>query len=104
MLIFRTIYRAFEKIIREVQQSCNHFRTYLKFKAYCDTFYDFTSCGVPYVYVSRAKGGSIKIGKGFVVNNGMHNNVIGFGHTPCALSATGLPSPTGFTGCKLALG
>lgn len=89
MKLFRAFYRACEKMIRVVQNGFNHVWTYLKFKAYCDSFHDFITSGVPYVYVSRAKGGKIILGRGLVVKNGMHNNVIGFGKTPCALSATG---------------
>lgn len=89
MKVFRLLYRAYEKFFRIIDTAINHFRTYLKFRAYCDSFYNFTTCGVPYVYVSRAKGSRILIGKNLVIKNGMNNNVIGFGHTPCALSASG---------------
>lgn len=89
MLIFRNLYRLYKKSTRIICEAIDRLRTLIRFKAYCNKFGRFTTYGVPYIYVSRQKSGNINIGDNFVMNNGLSNNVIGFGKTPCVLSVFG---------------
>ena len=59
--------------------------TWCKLSCLCKEFHDFYTAGIPYIEVSRRRGGVIKIGRNFSMNNGMANNQIGFGKTPCSL-------------------
>lgn len=54
---------------------------------FCDSFYNFNTAGIPFVNISR-KGGSIKIGRDFCMNNEFSRNQLGFSNK-CVLHAIG---------------
>lgn len=89
MRILQFIYRSIGKIKRLILQPINYIRTFCKFYIFCSEFHSFTTSGVPFVDISWEKGGNIIIGSNLAMNNGMSNNQIGFGETPCTLYASG---------------
>lgn len=82
------LYQYTGVVYRFVLRFFHHTITWYKMKCLCGEFHNFYTSGIPFIEVSRKKNGNIKIGKNFSMNNGMSNNQIGFGNTPCVLSVT----------------
>ncbi len=81
----RLLYKATTSGWRRLCFYFDHFVTYIKFKVFCDSFGDFDTAGIPFINTS-IKGGSIKIGSGFKMNNGYSRNQLGYSNN-CILHA-----------------
>lgn len=77
------IYRLLRRIKNLVLEPIDHFVTYIKFKGSGVSFSNFRTTGFPEVYINR--GGILKIGKNFAMNNGPKGNPIGC-YEPCTFS------------------
>lgn len=86
--LFYYIYQVAGVLNRKIVHIFHHLITLLKFMALCKEFHSFKTFGIPFVEISRKYGGSIIIGNSFWINNGMSNNQIGYGKSPCVLKAT----------------
>jgi len=81
--IHRTVYRIVKHFFYKLEQICSFCRTSLLFFFLGVKHENFSTHGTP---IARIKNGSIKIGKNFTMNNGLHANTIGFS-TPCIFLA-----------------
>ena len=89
MRTLQFFYASLGKMMRMVKRPLHSFITYCKFCVYCSEFHSFKTSGIPFVEVSWKNGGDIRLGNHLTLNNGMYNNQIGFGETPCTLYASG---------------
>ena len=76
-------------LLSSIKYRWNYFRTRFRFKTMHVKHGKFITAGVPFVKISKTKGGSIMIGDNLRINNGMSANQIGFGSTPCTFMAVG---------------
>lgn len=79
-LIFFFAYKSFLKTLSYIRRLLDTCFVFLVFKGNNVIFKNIKSTGVPYVMV--AKGGRMKIGNDFSMNNGIKGNPIGF-HDKC---------------------
>lgn len=81
------LYQYSGLVYRFIHRKICHFVTWYKMTCLCKEFNNFYTAGIPYIEISRRRGGIIIIGDNFSMNNGMANNQIGYGNTPCVLIA-----------------
>ena len=82
------VYKCIRECSSAICSTFAHLVTAIEFhilKVGCPLFH---TSGVPYVDVSYKRGGQITIGRNFTMNNGMSDNQLGFGKTPCVLRAS----------------
>lgn len=93
MRIFQFFFRSYKRIIRGIMGGVNYILTVIAFRGNGIKFSRFRTGGRPYVMVAR--GGNLKIGCNFAMNNGIKHNPIG------------MPQPCTFfvdRGCTLTIG